>query len=269
MASAITELERPEVVPQAEWFAAHKDFMAKEKEFTRLRDELSRQRRQLPWEKVEKEYIFDGPNGKQSLAELFGGRSQLVVYHFMLAPKWSEGCRGCSYLADHFDGPAIHLLHRDVTLAAISRAPISEIQAFKKRMGWKFPWVSSFNSHFNYDYHVSFTAEERAKGKVRYNYDLAVPTMLAGLAMSRPVAGASDSDLQFGFPMIFQLGHAFLHPGGPALAHYYLHPVALAGWAECWQPRSDRFPADSSMAAIWSLPSPPGCTALSPDIMGQ
>jgi predicted dithiol-disulfide oxidoreductase (DUF899 family) len=172
MSSTITELERPNVVSQAEWFATHKAFMAKEKEFTRLRDELSRQRRQLPWEKVEKEYIFDGPNGRQSLADLFGGRNQLVVYHFMFGPSWSEGCPSCSYLADHFDGPAFHLPHRDVTLAAISRAPIAEIQTFKKRMGWKFPWVSSFSNDFNYDYHVSFTAEERAKGKVRYNYDL-------------------------------------------------------------------------------------------------
>lgn len=172
MASAVTEFVHPKIVSQAEWLAARKDFLAKEKEFNRLRDELSLQLRQLPWERVKKEYIFDGPGGKQSLADLFGGRSQLIVYHFMFGPAWSEGCPSCSYMVDHFDGPAIHLAHRDVTLAAISRAPIAEIQAFKKRMGWKFPWVSSFSSDFNYDYHVSFTAEERAKGKVQYNYDL-------------------------------------------------------------------------------------------------
>ena len=170
MASSTLELEQKKVASHAEWLAARKAFLAKEKEFSRLRDELSRQRRELPWEKVEKNYAFDGPQGKQSLADLFAGCSQLIVYHFMLGPAWSEGCKGCSYLADHFDGAAIHLAHRDVTLAVISRAPIAEIEAFKKRMGWRFHWVSSFGSEFNFDYHVSFTAEERAAGKVNYNY---------------------------------------------------------------------------------------------------
>jgi len=132
---------------------------------------LSRHRRELPWEKVEKQYVFDGPRGKESLADLFDGRSQLIVYHFMFGPEWSEGCPSCSLLADHFDGPAIHLANRDVTLAVVSRARISAIEAFKKRMGWRFHWVSSFGSDFNYDYHVSFSPEERAKGKVQYNYD--------------------------------------------------------------------------------------------------
>ncbi|HEY1901844.1 MAG TPA: DUF899 domain-containing protein [Terracidiphilus sp.] len=172
MASSITEVERPKVVSQTEWLAARKEFLGKEKEFTRLRDELSRQRRELPWEKVEKQYMFDGPSGKVALADLFGGRRQLIVYHFMLGPGWSAGCPSCSFMADHFDGPAIHLANRDVTLAAISRAPIAEIEAFKKRMGWRFHWVSSYGSDFNYDYHVSFTPEEQAKGKVSYNYDL-------------------------------------------------------------------------------------------------
>jgi predicted dithiol-disulfide oxidoreductase (DUF899 family) len=171
MASSTAELAHPKVVSQAEWLAARKDFLAKEKEFTRLRDELSRQRRELPWEKVEKQYAFDGPKGRESLADLFDGRSQLIVYHFMLGPGWEEGCPSCSYLADHFDGPAIHLANRGVTLAVISRAPIAEIETFKKRMGWKFHWVSSFGGDFNYDYHVSFTPEERAKGKVDYNYE--------------------------------------------------------------------------------------------------
>ncbi|MGA3371846.1 MAG: thioredoxin family protein [Terracidiphilus sp.] len=172
MGSITTELEGPKVASHEEWIEARKKFLAKEKEFTRLRDELSRQRRELPWERVEKQYVFDGPKGKETLAELFDGRSQLIVYHFMLGPGWKEGCPSCSYLADHFDGPAIHLANRDVTLAVVSRAPIAEIAAFKKRMGWKFHWVSSFGSEFNYDYQVSFTPEERAKGKVNYNYDL-------------------------------------------------------------------------------------------------
>jgi len=170
MTPSMTEIQHPEAVSHDEWLAARKDFLAREKEFTRLRDELSRQRRELPWEKVEKTYVFEGPNGKESLADLFDSRGQLIVYHFMFGPGWKEGCPSCSYLADHFDGSAIHLANRDVTLAVISRAPIAEIEAFKKRMGWRFHWVSSFGSDFNYDYHVSFTPEERAKGKVQYNY---------------------------------------------------------------------------------------------------
>ena len=170
MASSTLEAVQPNVVSHAEWVAARKEFLNKEKELTRLRDELSQQRRMLPWEKVEKRYEFDSPKGKVTLADMFDGRSQLVVYHFMFGPGWPQGCPSCSYSADHFDGPAIHLANRDVTLAVISRAPIAEIQAFKTRMGWKFPWVSSFGSDFNYDYHVSFTPEERASGKVYYNY---------------------------------------------------------------------------------------------------
>jgi predicted dithiol-disulfide oxidoreductase (DUF899 family) len=172
MASVTAEVGHPKVVSHAEWLAARKELLAKEKQFTRLRDELSRQRREMPWEKVEKTYVFDGTKGKESLADLFDGRGQLMIYHFMLGPAWSAGCPSCSYLADHFDGPSIHLANRDVTFAVISRAPIAEIEAFKKRMGWKFHWASSFASDFNYDYHVSFSAEERAKGKVYYNYAL-------------------------------------------------------------------------------------------------
>ena len=171
MASSLTEIERPKVVSHAEWLAARKQHLQKEKDFTRLRDELSRQRRQLPRELVEKQYVFEGPEGNVTLADLFGKRSQLIVYHFMLGPGWSEGCPSCSFLADHFDGPTIHLANRDVAFAVISHAPIAEIEAFKKRMGWRFKWVSSFGSDFNYDYHVSFTADERARGKVNYNYD--------------------------------------------------------------------------------------------------
>jgi predicted dithiol-disulfide oxidoreductase (DUF899 family) len=133
---------------------------------------LSRQRRALPWEKVEKRYEFDSTEGKVTLADLFDGRGQLIVYHFMLAPGWEEGCASCSFWADHFDSSAIHLSHRDTTLAAISRASLAEIEAFKKRMGWKFQWVSSFDSDFNFDYHVSFKPEERSEGKVYHNYTM-------------------------------------------------------------------------------------------------
>jgi predicted dithiol-disulfide oxidoreductase (DUF899 family) len=137
-----------------------------------VRDELSRQRRALPWVKVDKAYVFDGPNGKETLAELFGGRSQLIVYHFMFGPGWEQGCPSCSLLADHFDGAVVHLAQRDVTFLAVSRAPLPQIEAFKKRMGWKFKWVSSFENDFNRDYHVSFTKDEMDKGEVYYNYAL-------------------------------------------------------------------------------------------------
>jgi predicted dithiol-disulfide oxidoreductase (DUF899 family) len=160
----------PKVVSPNEWLEARKQFLAKEKEFTRLRDELSRQRRELPWERVGKSYVFTGPAGEVKLADLFGDRNQLVIYHFMLGPDWGEGCPSCSFLADHFNSFLVHLNARDVSFAAVSRAPLPQIEAFKQRMGWTFPWVSSFNNDFNYDYHVSFTKDEMAEGKVYYNY---------------------------------------------------------------------------------------------------
>ena len=161
-----------EVVSKEQWLEARKALLAREKEFTRQRDELSRSRRELPWEKVEKKYVFEGPKGSQPLADLFDGRSQLLVYHFMLGPGWAEGCKGCSFLADHFDGTVVHLAHRDVTLVAASLAPLPEIEAFKKRMGWRFPWVSSNGGDFNFDFQVSFVGGERVNGKVYYNYDM-------------------------------------------------------------------------------------------------
>jgi len=167
-----TGIQEHEVVAANEWIARRKELLRKEKEFTRLRDELSRERRQLPWERVEKEYVFDTPAGRQTLAQLFAGKSQLIVYHFMFGPAWEEGCRSCSFLADHFGGSLPHLAHRDVTLQVVSRAPLPNIEAFKQRMGWSFPWASSFGSAFNRDYHVSFTEEEVAKGKLNYNYGI-------------------------------------------------------------------------------------------------
>lgn len=161
-----------EIVSQDEWLKARRRHLAAEKAFTKARDELSRQRRELPWVRVEKIYVFDTPAGRKTLAQLFDGRSQLIVYHFMLGPDWEAGCPSCSYLADHFDGTILHLAQRDVTFLAVSRAPLAQIEAFKQRMGWKFPWVSSHGGDFNYDFHVSFTPEQRAKGKVDYNYNL-------------------------------------------------------------------------------------------------
>ena len=158
------------VVSHKAWTAARRKFLAKEKKFTRLRDELARQRRALPWEKVDKQYVFDGPKGRETLPELFDGRSQLVVYHFMFAPDWNEGCKHCSFWADNFNGLGIHLNHRDVSFVAISRAPLEKLEAFKRRMDWSFKWVSSGGNDFNYDYQASFTPQEVESGAAFFNY---------------------------------------------------------------------------------------------------
>ena len=160
------------IVSHDNWLDARKQLLAKEKELTRLRDQLAAERRALPWVKVENPYVFDGPDGKETLAELFGGRSQLIVKHFMLGLGWSEGCVGCSFELDHIDGILVHLEHRDVSYVAVSRAPLPEIEAFKQRMGWHIKWVSSADSDFNYDFHVSFKPEEIAKGEGYYNYQM-------------------------------------------------------------------------------------------------
>jgi predicted dithiol-disulfide oxidoreductase (DUF899 family) len=160
------------VVSQEDWLGARRQLLRKEKELTRLRDQLSAERRELPWRRVEKEYVFDGPDGKETLSDLFDGRSQLMVYHFMFGPGWEQGCPSCSFLSDHIDGANWHLPQRDVTLLAVSRAPLSEIEAFKQRMGWRFKWVSSDGNDFNRDFHVSFTPEEMAQGEVYYNYGM-------------------------------------------------------------------------------------------------
>ncbi len=168
-----TQMNHPKIVSETEWLVARKDLLTREKELTRLRDEVSRHRRELPWVKVEKEYLFDGPDGKETLSDLFDGRSQLVVYHFMFGPGWEEGCKSCSYLADHFDGANWHLPHRDVTFVVVSRAPRSELEAYKKRMGWRFKWVSSHGNDFNFDYHVSAAEKEKTKEEMFYNYETA------------------------------------------------------------------------------------------------
>ncbi|HLX79058.1 MAG TPA: thioredoxin family protein [Burkholderiales bacterium] len=160
------------IVSQADWLAARKALLAKEKAFSLQRDELARERQSLPWVKVEKDYVFEAPEGKRTLAQLFGAKSQLIVYHFMLGPGWEAGCKSCSYLADHFEGALPHLAARDVSFVAVSRAPLAEIEVFRKRMGWRFPWVSSHGNDFNFDFHVSFRKEDIGKRKVEYNYEL-------------------------------------------------------------------------------------------------
>lgn len=173
------------VAAKGEWTAARQQLLAKEKEFTRLRDDLSRARRELPWERVDKTYVFEGPNGKEALADLFAGKSQLIVYHFMFGPDWEVGCKSCSFWADNFNGIARHLKQRDVSFLAVSRAPLAKLEAFKRRMGWDFKWVSSFGTDFNFDYDVSFTPEALAKGEVYHNYARHPNTMseLAGISV--------------------------------------------------------------------------------------
>ncbi len=163
-------IENRKVVSQKHWLIARKKLLTEEKKFSKLRDKLNLQRRKLPWVKLEKEYVFEGPSGKVTLGDLFCGRSQLISYHFMFGPGWGDGCEHCSFWADHFDSVNFHIGQRDTTFVAISRAPWKEIEPFKQRMGWKFQWVSSFGTDFNFDLNASFTAEQRKTGKALYNY---------------------------------------------------------------------------------------------------
>jgi predicted dithiol-disulfide oxidoreductase (DUF899 family) len=158
------------VVTRNEWVAERKALLAREKELTRLRDQIARERRALPWVRVDKNYAFDTREGRRTLGELFDGRRQLLVQHFMFGPGWEQGCKSCSFMADHSDGMNVHLAHRDVTLVAVSRAPLAEIERFRQRMGWQFEWVSSHGTDFNRDFGVTFTPAEVAKGKINYNY---------------------------------------------------------------------------------------------------
>jgi predicted dithiol-disulfide oxidoreductase (DUF899 family) len=162
--------ENRKVVSEKAWLAARKKLLAKEKKFSKLRDKLAQERRKLPWVKIEKDYLFDGPEGRVTLDELFRGKSQLIIYHFMFGPEWGEGCAHCSFWADHFDSVNFHIGARDTAFAVVSRAPWKEIEPFKRRMGWKFKWVSSFGADFNFDFNVSFTPEQRRSGKAIYNY---------------------------------------------------------------------------------------------------
>ncbi len=159
------------IASQEEWLAARRALLVKEKEHLRAGDELARQRRELPWVKITKSYVFDGPNGQVSLADLFDGRSQLFVYHFMFGPDWDEGCTGCSFLCDHVDGARQHFEHHDLSFVAVSRGPLEKLEAYRKRMGWKFRWVSSGNTDFNEDFHVSFPPERVKDGKINYNFE--------------------------------------------------------------------------------------------------
>jgi predicted dithiol-disulfide oxidoreductase (DUF899 family) len=164
------KIAAPKIVSRGEWLEARKQLLLEEKSYTRQGDALGAKRRDLPWVREDKEYVFEAPDGKKTLADLFQGRSQLMVQHFMFGPGWKEGCPSCSFMADHVGGALVHLAHRDVTFVAVSRAPLAQIESFRKRMGWEFKWVSSFGSEFNYDYRVSFTKEQLAQGQAHYNY---------------------------------------------------------------------------------------------------
>ena len=172
-----SKMDHPNVVSRREWLVARKDLLGKEKEFTRERDRLSAERRTLPMVKIEKDYVFEGSNGPAGLRDLFGSRRQLVIYHFMFDPSWDEGCKSCSHVIDNFVGGIIHLAARDTSFAVISRAPLPNIESFKQRMGWTFPWLSSFGSDFNYDFHVTL---DEAAGSVEYNYESARTLLQAG-----------------------------------------------------------------------------------------
>jgi len=163
-------MQNQNIVSRDEWLEARRELLEEEKQFTRLRDQLSLKRRKLPWVKVDAEYLFDGPNGKQNLSDLFEDKGQLIIYHFMYGPDWQEGCPSCSFWADNFNGIDIHLRHRDANLVVISRASLDTLEVYKKRMGWSFKWLSSLGSDFNYDYQVSFTADELEKGEMLYNF---------------------------------------------------------------------------------------------------
>jgi predicted dithiol-disulfide oxidoreductase (DUF899 family) len=163
-------MESRKVVSQKAWIAARKKLLVKEKKFSKQRDELNLQRRKLPWVKIEKEYVFEGPEGKTTLSDLFGDKTHLIIYHFMFGPGWGEGCEHCSFWADHFDSVNFHIGQRDTAFAVVSRAPLTEIEPFKKRMGWQFKWVSSFNTDFNFDFNVSFMPEQIKNGKAIYNF---------------------------------------------------------------------------------------------------
>ena len=238
------------VVSEAKWVEARKALLAKEKENTRQRDELARQRRELPWVKVDKNYVFDGPDGKVALADLFGDHSQLIIYHFMFGPDWAEGCPSCSFVCDHLNSTLPHLAARDVSMVMISRAPMPKIAAFKKRMGWQFPWVSSHDNSFNHDFHVYFTPDERAKGEVPYNY-----TMMAFPSDEAPGASVFYKDSKTGD--IFHTYSTYTRGLDALLGAYVLLDMTPKGRDEdnlpfgmAWVRHHDRYEARSEAAAF-------------------
>ncbi len=229
-------MDRPRIVSRAEWLDARKELLTKEKESTRRRDALSAERRKLPMVEIEKEYVFEGPNGRTNLLDLFEGRRQLIIYHFMFDPSWDEGCKSCSYVADNLEGGIVHLAARDTSFAAISRAPLAKIESFKRRMRWNFPWLSSFGSDFNYDFHVTL---DEAAGSVEYNYETAAANgELPGLSVF-----LRDGDSVFHTYSTYQRGLDLL-----LNTYNYLDLTPLGrqeeeGGAMAWLRHHDKYPA--------------------------
>jgi len=247
-------MQNNRIVSQDEWLAARKAHLKSEKALTRMRDLVAAERRALPWVKVEKEYVFDTPQGKRTLAELFDGRSQLIIYHFMMGPDWEQGCVGCSFLCDHVDGANQHLMQHDVTFVAVSRAPLAKIESYKKRMGWRFPWVSSYGSDFNFDYHVSFTPEEVTKGKAYYNYeiqDVGIDELSGRSVFFKDAAGN-----------VFHTYSSYARGGDPFLGAYHYLDITPKGRNETgpghnltdWVRRHDEYEkaADVRSPSEWS-----------------
>ncbi len=233
-------MKQPNIASPAEWVAARKRLLEKEKELTRRQDELAAERQALPWVRVEKAYAFDGPNGAQSLSDLFAGRSQLVIYHFMLGPGWKEGCPSCSLLVDHVNGARVHLAARDVTLTLVSRAPYAEIRRFRERMGWALPWASSHGSDFNRDFYVSFTKDEVAAGSFYYNY--ATDGFPNEEAPGISVFAKDESGT------IFHTYSTYARGGEPLIGAYYLLDMVPKGrdeqgqpWPMAWVRHHDRY----------------------------
>ncbi|HTV23436.1 MAG TPA: thioredoxin family protein [Polyangiaceae bacterium] len=235
-------MNSPKIATREQWLAARRELLDKEKRLTYLHDELAAERRSLPWVRVEKSYVFEGPSGPEALSDLFGGKSQLVVYHFMLGPGWKEGCPSCSLLTDHLDGSAVHVAARDVAVVLVSRAPFPEIAAFKARMGWGLHWVSSFGSDFNRDYHVSFTQDEVAKGEFYYNFGMTgFPSEEApGISVfAKDASGA-----------VFHTYSSYARGGEPFITAYQVLDMVPKGrdevglpWPMAWVRHHDRYGA--------------------------
>jgi predicted dithiol-disulfide oxidoreductase (DUF899 family) len=260
-------LKAPRIVSREEWVAARRALLTKEKQLTREHDAVCALRRELPWVRVEKNYVFDGPQGKETLAQLFAERSQLIIRHFMLGPGWKEGCVGCSFASDHVGGALVHLEHHDVTYVAVSRAPLAEVEAFRRRMGWDFKWVSSFESDFNYDFHVSFTEEEMAEGKVFYNFERrAMPFQveeLSGLSIFYKNASGA----------IFHTYSCYARGDEGGLTTYFYLDLTPKGRNETgpynnladWVRHHDRYEAGGLVTASGRYVSPVAASALTQD----
>jgi predicted dithiol-disulfide oxidoreductase (DUF899 family) len=231
-----------------EWLAARRELLTAEKEHTRRGDELARMRRELPWVRVDKEYEFDTDDGKASLPDLFSGRSQLLVYHFMLGPEYKGGCPSCSAIADGFDGSAVHLMNHDVMFTAVSRAPLENIHAYKQRMGWTFPWASAHGGDFNYDYGVSFTEEQQRSGVVDYNFGTEnfVPSDPDGQSPFAKSAGVDNATFMREGPGM----SAFVLDDGAVYHTYSTYARGLDGLWGMYQ-WLDRAPLGRNESGVW------------------